>query len=225
MLKIGHRGAKGYLAENTLESIKKAFELGATGVEIDVHKCATNQIVVFHDFTLNRMTNGTGELASFSYSFLKNLQVSNNYIIPTLEDVLDILPKKALINIELKGRDTAHGVAHILSNYIKQGKISYEQIIVSSFQKIELENIFKLNAQLKLAVLTQASVTEALSFGQQINAYAIHPNYTLLTKANVLKAKNAGFQIITWTVNEPDDITMVKNLGVNGIISDFPDRL
>ena len=177
MLKIGHRGAKGYIAENTIESIEKAFCLNINAIEIDVHKCATDEILVFHDFTLNRITNGNGEIASFPFS------------------------------------------------YITSGKIKNEQIIVSSFQRIELEAIYKINPDLKLGVLTQASVSEALSFAKKIKAYAIHPNYTLLTKANVLKAQSEGYKVITWTVNELSDIEMVKNLGVDGIISDFPDRL
>jgi glycerophosphoryl diester phosphodiesterase len=225
MLKIGHRGAKAYIAENTLESIEKAFSLGVNAIEIDVHKCATGEIVVFHDFTINRMTNGNGELASFPFSYLKTLRIDQQYLIPTLEDVLDILPKDGLINIELKGRDTAVGVAQIIDSYITSGRINYHQIIVSSFQRTELKDICKLNPNLQLAVLTQASVTEALSFAKEIKAYAIHPNYTLLTKSNVIKAKNLGYKVTTWTVNEFSDIESVKNLGVDGIISDYPDRL
>jgi|TARA_R110002012_G_scaffold222357_1_gene394196 glycerophosphoryl diester phosphodiesterase len=225
MLKIGHRGAKGYIAENTIESIEKAFCLNINAIEIDVHKCATDEILVFHDFTLNRITNGNGEIASFPFSYLKTLRVDNQFLIPSLEDVLDILPKNGLLNIELKGRDTARGVSAIISKYITSGKIKNEQIIVSSFQRIELEAIYKINPDLKLGVLTQASVSEALSFAKKIKAYAIHPNYTLLTKANVLKAQSEGYKVITWTVNELSDIEMVKNLGVDGIISDFPDRL
>lgn len=225
MLKIGHRGAKAYIAENTLESINKAFSLGVNAIEIDVHKCATGEIVVFHDFTLNRMTNGNGELASFPFSYLKTLRVDNQFLIPTLQDVLDVIPDKGLINIELKGRNTAAGVAKIIGDYIKSGRLDNEQIIVSSFQKTELQDIAKLNPELQLAVLTQASVTEALSFAKEINAFAIHPNYTLLTRANVLKAKNLGLKVITWTVNDPNDIENIKDLEVDGIISDYPDRL
>ena len=125
--------------------------------------------------------------------------------------MLDVIPDKGLINIELKGRNTAAGVAKIIGDYIKSGRLDNEQIIVSSFQKTELQDIAKLNPELQLAVLTQASVTEALSFAKEINAFAIHPNYTLLTRANVLKAKNLGLKVITWTVNDPNDI---ENMGV-----------
>ena len=75
ILKIGHRGAKGHLAENTIASIKKALDLGVDSIEIDVHRCASGQLVVFHDFTLDRMTNGTGEVSKQTLNQLKKVEV------------------------------------------------------------------------------------------------------------------------------------------------------
>jgi len=103
ILKMGHRGAKGYVAENTIESIKKALDFGVDGIEIDVHLCASGELVVFHDFTLDRMTNATGEVSKLSLSELKQLKVNNKFLIPTLVEVLDAIDKKCLLNIELKG--------------------------------------------------------------------------------------------------------------------------
>ena len=100
-LKIGHRGAKAHLAENTLESIEKAMEIGVNGIEIDVHLCASGELVVFHDFTLDRMTNGTGEVKKETLSDLKKLRVDGQYLIPTLEEVLNKVDRKCLLNIEL----------------------------------------------------------------------------------------------------------------------------
>ena len=93
-LKFGHRGAKGYLAENTIESIKKALELGVDGIEIDVHKCKSGELVVFHDFTLDRLTNGTGEIATFTLQELKELFILKQFKIPTLIEVLEVINKK-----------------------------------------------------------------------------------------------------------------------------------
>lgn len=107
ILKIGHRGAMGYVAENTIESIKKALEFKVDGIEIDVHKCKSGELVVFHDFTLDRMTNGTGEISQYSLLELKKLKVNDEYEIPTFEEVLNEIDKKCFINIELKGRNTA----------------------------------------------------------------------------------------------------------------------
>lgn len=222
---MGHRGAKGYVAENTLESIKKALAFGVDGIEIDVHLCATGQLVVFHDFTLDRMTNGTGEIAKHTLSQLKQLKVAEYFTIPTLEEVMDIIDKTCLLNIELKGKNTAAKTCETIQYYIKNRGWHYCDFIVSSFQHHELEDVFKLNKNIPLGVLTKASVSEALEFATTINAVAIHPNFALLTKANVAMAQEAGYQVVTWTVNDPQTIDRMVSYGVDGIISDVPDRI
>lgn len=224
-LKIGHRGAKGYVTENTLESIQKALEQQVDGIEIDVHVCATGELVVFHDFTLDRMTNGTGEIGKTSLSELKQLKVNNWFSIPTLEEVLDVIDKTCILNIELKGRNTALACCEVVQKYIKEKKWDYSHFIVSSFQHHELEAIYKLDKQIPLGVLTKASVTEAMEFAKTINAMAIHPNFALLTSENVKMAQANGYKVYTWTVNDRKTIKRMKRYGVDGIISDVPDRL
>ncbi len=224
-LKIGHRGAKGYVSENTLESIQKALDFGVDGIEIDVHLCATGELVVFHDVTLDRMTNGTGALAKKSLTELKHLKVNEKFEIPTLWEVLDLIDKQCLLNIELKGKNTAFETTKIIQNYIETKSWDYGNFIVSSFQHQELTDVFKINTNIPLAVLSKASVEEAVEFANTINAKAIHPNYALLTKDNVKFAQDLGYNVNTWTVNDDDTIQRMKDYGVNGIISDVPDRL
>lgn len=224
-LKMGHRGAKAYVAENTIESIQKAIDFGVDGIEIDVHVCASGELVVFHDFTLDRMTNGTGEIGKKTLSELKELQVDGHYKIPTLEEVLDVINKTCLLNIELKGRHTAIKTNDIIERYIKEKDWKYDDFIVSSFQHHELEDIFKLNKRIPLGVLTKASVFEAMEFAETIKAVAIHPNFALLTRENVKRAQSKGFKVNTWTVNDDETIFRMKDYGVDGIISDVPDRL
>ena len=224
-LKIGHRGAKGYIAENTIESIQKALDFGVDGIELDVHLCASGELVVFHDFTLDRMTNGTGEVSKLSLSELKQLKINNQFTIPTLEEILDVIDKKCLLNIELKGKNTASKTCEIVQKYIKTKGWSYQDFIVSSFQHHELEDVFKIDKQIPLGVLSKASVDDAIEFAQTINAVAIHPNYALLTSENVYRAQTKGYKVYTWTVNDDDTIKRMKNYKVDGIISDVPDRL
>ena len=114
ILKIGHRGAKGYIAENTLESVQKAMDLGVDGVESDVHICQTGELVVFHDFTLERLTGVTGEIATKSLKELKTLNVNGQFRIPTLLEVLDLIDRKCMLNIELKGQQTAYETCEII---------------------------------------------------------------------------------------------------------------
>lgn len=224
-LKIGHRGAKGFVAENTIASIEKALELNVDAIEIDVHRCASGELVVFHDFTLDRMTNGTGEVSKQLLFDLKLLKVSGRFEIPTLQEVLDFVDQKCLLNIELKGVNTAEETCNIIQDYVDNRGWSTENFIISSFQHHELESVFNSNPNLKLAVLTKANVSDALEFAKTIKAYAIHPNVALVTQDNVKLAQSQGFKVITWTVNDDDTIERMKQYGVDGIISDIPDRL
>ncbi len=225
ILKIGHRGAMGHVAENTIASIKKALDFGVDGIEIDVHLCRSGELVVFHDFTLDRMTDGSGEVNKYSLSELKKLKVHSSYEIPTLEEVLDAIDKRCFINIELKGKDTAKQSVKVIQYYIAENSWNYDDFIVSSFQHHELETVYGLNKKIKLAVLTKASVMEAIEFAQTINAKIIHPNVALVTRENITIAQENGYQVNVWTVNDIETISRMKAYQVNGIISDFPDRL
>ncbi|MFN4761788.1 glycerophosphodiester phosphodiesterase [Gillisia sp. Q332] len=223
--KIGHRGAKGHLAENTLESIKLALEFGVDAIEIDVHKCKSGELVVFHDFTLDRITDGEGEVASKSLDELKMLKVNEKFKIPLLTEVLDLIQGKCWINIELKGLNTAAKTVSIIQHYIKNLDWNQEDFIVSSFQKNELFEVYKTNPDIQIGVLSKASVTEALQLGKMLHAKAIHPSLGIITRENVKQTQEAGFKVNVWTVNEQADILRMKDFGVDGIISDFPDLL
>lgn len=224
-LKVGHRGAKGYISENTLPSIQKALDLNVDGIEIDVHLCASGELVVFHDFTLDRMTNGTGEIGKQTLSQLQSLLVDDKYKIPTLTEVLDLIDAKCLLNIELKGEKTALPTVKLLHQYFDKGTWTYNDILISSFQRKELEAVYNFDKKMPLGVLTKASVNASIRFAKTINAVAIHPNFALLSKNNVKEAQDEGFKVNAWTVNDFESIERIKSYGVDAIISDFPDRI
>jgi len=224
-LKVGHRGAKGYISENTLPSIKKALQLGVDGIEIDVHLCASGELVVFHDFTLDRMTNGTGEIGKQTLSQLQNLLVDGKYKIPMLTEVLDLIKAKCLLNIELKGEKTALPTVKLLHQYFDKGTWTYNDILISSFQRKELEAVYNFDKKMPLGVLTKASVNASIRFAKTLNAVAIHPNFALLSKNNVKEAQDEGFKVNAWTVNDYESIERIKSYGVDAIISDYPDRI
>jgi len=225
MLKIGHRGAKGFIAENTLASFQKALDLGVDGVELDVHVCVSGELVVFHDFTVDRMTNGSGEVHKLLLSELKVLKISAEFGIPTLDEVFDLIDRKCWINVELKGHGTAEPTVVMIEKYVNEKGWQYNDFIVSSFQKDELEKAHALNSSIPLGVLTQASVEQALEWAEQLSAKAIHPHFSLLTEENCEEAQQKGYKIYTWTVNHEADIHRLQQYKINGIISDFPDRL
>lgn len=224
IFKIGHRGAKGHLTENTLESISLALEMGIDGIEVDVHLCASGEVVVFHDFTLDRLSDGSGEITTKTYDQLQQLTLKGGYKIPLLTEVLDLIEGKCSINIELKGLNTSKSTCAIISKYIDKGW-EYSSILVSSFQENELLEVKKINGNILIAVLSKASVEEAIEWGKILNATAIHPSLGIITRQSVIDAHTQGFNVNVWTVNEPEDIARMIEFGVDGIISDFPDRL
>ncbi|WP_344789153.1 glycerophosphodiester phosphodiesterase [Postechiella marina] len=224
ILKIGHRGAKGHAAENTLESIGKAMKLGVNGVEIDVHRCASGELVVFHDFTLNRMTDGSGEVSKFTFKELQKLKVTGNCKIPTLAQVLTLIDNKCLLNIELKGKDTAKEASRIITFYVDKKGWDYSNFIVSSFQKELLQTVHEINDKIPLGVLTDTDLDKAVTFAKKIKASTILPIYTMLTEENVLELQE-DFKVITFTVNNLKPLERIKSYGVDGIISDYPDRI
>ncbi|MBA9073717.1 glycerophosphoryl diester phosphodiesterase [Flavobacterium gossypii] len=224
-LNIGHRGAKGHEPENTLPSFQKALDLNVDGIELDVHVCKTGELIVIHDFTVDRTTNGSGTVSELTLSEIKALRINGHIEVPTLEEVLELVGKKCLINIELKGRHTAKPVSHLIEKYILEKEYKYEDFIVSSFQREELEMMYLINPKVHLGVLSQASVTQALEWATAFSAKAIHPHFSLLTEENVQKTQEQGFKIYTWTINETEDIERIKTYNIDGIITDFPERI
>ena len=226
-LSIGHRGAKGYVAENTYESISKAIELNVDGIEIDVFKCASGELVLFHDENLKKLTGESGLIENLTMKELEQFLVLGKYKIPTLEEVLKKLEEPIFVNIELKGSNTAEATSKIIQYFVKNTSWGLENFIVSSFNWLELEQLRLINENIPIGVLVgrSASINEAIEFGKKIDAQAIHPNYALLDDINVKIIKNNGFKIYTWTVNNINDINFMKKLKVDGIISDFPDKI
>ena len=226
LLVIGHRGAKGHVAENTLASIKKAIELGADGIEIDVFRCLSGEIVLFHDKKLDKLTNGTGLIEKTTLKDLKKLKVlGSNEQIPTLNEVIEIIDKNTFLNIELKGRNTAKSSLEIIKNYIKNENIISKNILFSSFEWEELKDLRDLDSKVNIALVTENNPLDAIEPALNLQAIAINPTHKKLNKKVVEQIFNAGLKIYTWTVNDDKQIEKMKQLGVNGIITDYPERI
>ncbi len=219
ILKIGHRGASAYLPENTLISFLKAIDLKVDGIELDVHLSSDNELVVIHDKTIDRTTNGKGFVENLTSSKLKELEI------PTLIEVLDLANRCYFINIELKGIGTEKPVVDLITHYISKKNFNYTDFLISSFDWKMLEEVQMLNPKIRIGVLTEVSIEEALIFAKKINAFSIHPDYRLLSKENVAWMRENGFEVYSWTVNSNEDIQKIKTYNLNGIISDFPDRI
>lgn len=221
---IGHRGAAGHTSENTLASFERAFELGAQGIELDVHVSADGQVVVFHDHTLERKTNGRGALAHFPLTDLKKLRIDQTHSIPTLAEVFEVCADDCFINIEIKDPKATQSVVRMIAEQIKFGR-NQDCILISSFDWQVLQSIRTMNNRIRLGVLTEHHIEPAIAFAQNIQALSIHPNHRTLNAENSALIRQKGFEIHTWTVNEPNDIDRVKALNVDAIITDYPDRI
>jgi len=225
MLKIGHRGAKGYEPENTLISIQKAIDLGADGIELDVYLSHDGAIMVIHDETIDRTTNGKGFVNTMSLQELKRFRIEKEQQIPTLPEVFDLVKQRCFINIELKGKGTAKPVIEFIEHCVSEKKWNYNQFLISSFDWKMLEEVHFLNPKIRIGVLTDHSIKEALVFAKKIKAFSIHPKYGLVSKENVVLMQENGFDVYPWTVNAAAAIQKIKSFQVNGIISDFPDKI
>ncbi len=225
MQKIGHRGAKGYVAENTIASIEKAIQLGVDAVEIDVHVCKTGEIVVIHDSTINRTTKGQGKVRELTLSELQLVTVRGGHNIATLEEVLIFCENKCTIHIELKGKGTAVKVANIVTKYVKQTKWTYKSLLVSSFKRSKLNKVKQINPSINTGIIVSKKAFKALIQAVDDKCSAIYIALNKVKTSIVAYASSKNIQVYVWTVNKPKNITKMKSLSVNGIISDFPDLL
>lgn len=224
-LVIGHRGAMGHETENTLASVQKAMDLGVDMIEIDVFKIDSGEIVVFHDETVDRLANSGGNIEEYNIVQLRQLTLDGGHKIPMLQDVLKKINNQVALNIELKGAGTADRVNHIVNYYIEKEGWSPENFVISSFKWDELKAMRAKNKDIKIAVLTSEDPLEAIEVAKELKAVAINPNFKTLTKENVAKIQAEGLKVYTWTVNAPEDIQKMTGFGVDGIITNYPERV
>ncbi|WP_394346648.1 glycerophosphodiester phosphodiesterase [Robertkochia marina] len=222
---IGHRGAKGHVAENTMASIAKALELGVDGIEIDVFRIRSGEVVVFHDDYLGRLTDQTGKIEDLTLEELQKVRVKGNYRIPTLEEVLHYLDGRVLLNIELKGSGTAAPVYHTLERYLGKSGWTHDNLLISSFKWEELESYRTLDKKMPIGVLTEKEISPAIAMAKSLNAVAVNADHHLLTEETAGEIRKAGLQIWCWTVNRMPDLERMFELKVEAVITDYPDRV
>jgi len=221
MLKIGHRGAAGYEPENTLRSFRKALDLGVDMIEFDVHRIKTGQLVIIHDDFVDRTTNGRGPVADYSFASLRKLTAGRGEKIPTLDEALDSIIGRAKVNIEIKGS----GVAEALVPIIQLRNI-FDQVLVSSFKYDQLLIVKELEPKIPLALLSEEyRLAPFLDLSQQLSAKDINVNLIFVDPQYVQTIHQAGLRMNVYTANDPVDIQRMKDYGVDGIFSDYPDRL
>ena len=227
ILVVGHRGAMGHVLENTIESVQKAIELNVDGIEIDVFKSKTGELVVYHDPFLSRLSNSNAFIEQISLDSIKKIELIGGYFIPTLKEIVDIIPEKIFLNIELKGQDTAFETNKIIINYLNTYNFPLSKFIISSFRWDELKKIRSFNKDIPIAILVDSlyKIDDAIKLAKQINAVALNPNKEFITKKIVNKIQSKNIKVYPYTINNPRNIRKMRSMGVDAIITDYPERI
>jgi len=223
MKKYGHRGACGHAPENTLLSMQKALDLGCAGFEFDIQLSKDGEPMVIHDDTLERTTNGTGLVASHSYAELQKLDAGKGEKIPHLNDVFALAQNTCELFIELKS-DAAVAVEKVIRAWVAKGW-DYKNIWVISFNHLQIAEIKKLNPQIQTGALLVAIPVTLAQIAVDAGAMSLNPAVHHVNQALVDDAHKRGLKVITWTANDVHAINKAKSLGVDGVFSDYPERL
>lgn len=206
-----------------MRSFRKALELGAQWIECDV-RIVEGHPVVFHDRTLKRMTGTSGVVASKSLAHVQSLSLPLGEKIPLLTEVLDQFKTSASLQIELKGPESGLIVALELLKAV-QGGWSTHSLLVSSFDYEELTQ-FRLTApSIPIGLLTYGYPLRCIELAKELGAYSVHLHIDAVSAKRVKELQSAGFKVFVYTANEPSDIEHLKSLQVDGIFSDFPERV
>jgi glycerophosphoryl diester phosphodiesterase len=223
---IGHRGASGYEPENTLLSFKKAIELDVDMIEMDVYRCKTGELIIIHDNTVDRTTNGKGFILDLTFDELRKLNAGKGEKIPTLEETLNLLNCKTKINLELKGEDTAGPVYELIKKYVKEKNWAYDDFYISSFNHRLLQEFISLtpdNAPIKICPLIYGIPIDLTQYKSIFNAYSLNISRDFINADMIKEAHTLGMKVFVYVVNNPNDALKIKSFGIDGIFTDFPD--
>jgi len=194
-------------------------------VELDVYACPTGELVVIHDDKVDRTTDGTGYVFDKSFDELRKLDAGKGEKIPTLQEVLDLVDKKVTVNIELKGVGTAGPVADMVKDYMDNKGWDKEKFLISSFNHHELKQFKEILPEINIGALMLAIPVDYAKFAEDLGAYSVNPGMEFISQEFVDDAHKRGLKVFVWTVNDEDDIARMKALGVDGLFSNFVDKI
>lgn len=226
-----HRGASGYAPENTLEAFAKAIEMGADGIELDVQMTKDGQLVILHDETVDRVSNGKGFVKDYTYEELVKLNVNKKFpeygkvTIPTLEEVYRLIQDTDLmINVELKNgvifyQNLEERVLE-LTDWYGLG----DRVIYSSFNHYSIMKLKRLQPCVKTGFLYEDGYLNMPLYAEQYGVEALHPAiYNLQYPHFIEDCRARGIALRVWTVNDTEDMKMLCENGINSMITNYPD--
>lgn len=226
-----HRGASAAAPENSMEAFKLAYEMGADGIELDVHLTRDGRLVVAHDETIDRCSDGMGRIADKNLSELQEYDFScgkpgfSNTRIPVFEQVLEwIRDTHLLLNVEIKsGIVFYEGIEEKLVNTVKAMKME-SRVLYSSFNHYSLMQVRKADPGAGIGLLYSEVMIDPHLYALHLKADAIHPHFlTLMVPGVIEDCHHHGIEINAWTVDRPDYITWLCRAGIHAVITNVPD--
>ncbi|MBY0094854.1 glycerophosphodiester phosphodiesterase [Priestia aryabhattai] len=232
---VAHRGASAYAPENTIAAFDKAVEMKSDYIEIDVQRSKDGKLVVIHDTTVDRTTDGSGKVGNLTFKELRNLDAGSwkgeqftGAQIPTFDEILDRYHGKIGILIELKAPELYPGIEENIAKTLKErnlDKPQNEKIIVQSFNHNSMKKINELLPKVPIGVLTSSSADTTEQALQEFSTYAdyFNPSYGIVTPDLVNQVHSLGMKIGSWTVRSQEAADFLLDVGVDAIITDYPD--
>ena len=230
---FAHRGASAYAPENTLEAFRMAADMKADGVELDVHICRSGELVVAHDETVDRVSDGEGWVKNLTLSELKRFHFNKTHPefsdarIPTLQEVFQLLEPTGLrINIELKNSLIDYPELEKKTIELAAKENMLDRVLFSSFNHRSMLRVKDIDPKLYCGLLYEASLIRPWAYAVALGVDAIHPHFSeVITPGGTCAiAHRAGIQINTWTVNTEQDLRAVLAEGADTLITNYPDR-
>ena len=231
MLAIAHRGASGYAPENTFAAFRRAIALGAGFIETDLQLSRDARLVAIHDATVNRTTNGQGAVHDMTLAELRRLDAGSWFgsefageRIPTIEEILEFANKHDVVfYLEMKPSGSWGGEHALISALRESGEIA--RTVVISFDAAILAGVRKIEPTLMTGLLFEGHIRNPLDKAIEIGARQLAVRGDLVTPRLLKEARARDLQVVCWTLNHPGHIRLLVQAGVDGIISDYPDRL
>lgn len=225
VLNIAHRGASGTSPENTLAAFRAAIVAGAEMCELDVQPTADHALVVIHDDTVDRTSDGQGAVKEMTLAELKRLDAGVRFggasePIPTLDEVFAATAGQCALNIELKSGQAEKEVVALMRKWK-----ALETSMVSSFDWGRLARMRELEVAVRIGVLAEKNVPQMFDAAARLFAYAIHPRFDLVTSELCNTAHARGLRVLVWTVDAPELMRLLIGYGVDGIMTNYPARL
>lgn len=230
---FAHRGFKGQFTENTMLAFEEAYKAGADGIELDVRLTRDKEVIIFHDETLDRLTEGKGSVDSYTLMELQTFNVKSSEVpdikeqkIPTLADYLSwVRDTHLLTNIELKTKDDKDRELEEKVTELVRGYELQSRLIISSFYQDRLTRIIEQLPEVQTALLVPFFNERVIEDSRNLKVDFIHLKAASVTPEVVAEAHRHGKAISTWTVNDYEDMKKLNELVLFAIITDFPDRL